>query len=69
VTHQLRDAFYVATHAASRQDDGSIEITQADESKQGQADFVMLRDAQILFEGSAEQLRQSSDSYLKSFLS
>jgi phospholipid/cholesterol/gamma-HCH transport system ATP-binding protein len=69
VTHQLRDAFYVATHAASRQEDGSIEISPADGSKQEQADFVMLRDAQIVFEGSAEQLRQSSDSYLKAFLS
>ena len=29
----------------------------------------MLRDAQIAFEGSAEQLRQSSDPYLKAFLS
>jgi phospholipid/cholesterol/gamma-HCH transport system ATP-binding protein len=69
VTHQLRDAFYVATHTATRLDDGSIEIAAADETKQGQADFVMLRDAHIVFEGSAEQLRQSSDRYLKAFLS
>jgi phospholipid/cholesterol/gamma-HCH transport system ATP-binding protein len=69
VTHQLRDAFYVATHAASREADGRIDISPADQSKQEQADFVMLRDAQIAFEGSAEQLRQSSDPYLKAFLS
>ena len=29
----------------------------------------MLRDARIVFEGSAEQLRQSRDPYLKAFLS
>ena len=69
VTHQLRDAFYVATHAASRATDGSIQLSAADQTKLEQADFVMLRDAQIVFEGSAEQLRQSSDSYLKAFLS
>jgi phospholipid/cholesterol/gamma-HCH transport system ATP-binding protein len=69
VTHQLRDAFYVATHAASRQPDRSIEITPAAEAKQEQADFVMLRDAHIVFEGSAEQLRQSTDPYLRAFLS
>jgi phospholipid/cholesterol/gamma-HCH transport system ATP-binding protein len=69
VTHQLRDAFYVATHAASRRPDGGIDITPAAESKQEQADFVMLRDARIVFEGSAEQLRQSTDPYLQAFLS
>jgi phospholipid/cholesterol/gamma-HCH transport system ATP-binding protein len=69
VTHQLRDAFYVATHAASRAADGSIQLSAADQTKLEQADFVMLRDAQIVFEGSAEQLRHSSDSYLKAFLS
>jgi phospholipid/cholesterol/gamma-HCH transport system ATP-binding protein len=69
VTHQLRDAFYVATHAASRTPDGGIDITPAAQSKQEQADFVMLREARIVFEGSAEQLRQSTDPYLQAFLS
>jgi ABC-type transporter Mla maintaining outer membrane lipid asymmetry ATPase subunit MlaF len=59
----------VATHAADREAGGHIDISPADPIKQEQADFVMLRDAQIVFEGSAEQLRQSSDPYLKAFLS
>ena len=29
----------------------------------------MLRDARIVFEGSADELRQSRDQYLKAFLS
>ena len=58
VTHQLRDAFYIATHAASRHADGSIEIVPAEQNKIEQADFVMLRDAEIMFEGSADQVPQ-----------
>jgi hypothetical protein len=45
-----------------------IEIEAAARRLQ-QADFVMLRDAQIAFEGSAEDLRQSRDPYLREFLS
>ena len=41
----------------------------AAEAKLQQADFVMLRDARIVFEGSADELRQSRDQYLKAFLS
>ena len=69
VTHQLRDAFYVATHAASPRSGGGIDIEAAAEAKLQQADFVMLRDARIVFEGSADELRQSRDPYLKAFLS
>jgi phospholipid/cholesterol/gamma-HCH transport system ATP-binding protein len=69
VTHQLRDAFYVATHAASRSANGGIQILPATADKLAQADFVMLRDARIVFEGSADDLRSSRDPYLKEFLS
>jgi phospholipid/cholesterol/gamma-HCH transport system ATP-binding protein len=69
VTHQLRDAFYIATHAASRHAGRGIEISPADQSKIEQADFVMLRDAEIMFEGSAEELKRSQDPYLRAFLS
>jgi phospholipid/cholesterol/gamma-HCH transport system ATP-binding protein len=69
VTHQLRDAFYVATHAASRRANGALDISPASAEKLQQADFVMLRDAKIVFEGSAEELRTSRDPYLREFLS
>jgi phospholipid/cholesterol/gamma-HCH transport system ATP-binding protein len=68
VTHQLRDAFYVATHAASRVD-RQIRIDRADEDKAGEAEFLMLRDARIAFEGSAAELRASRDPYVQQFLS
>ena len=69
VTHQLRDAFYVATHGADRRDDGLLRIEQADTDKCEEAEFIMLRDGRVAFEGHAEELRTSGDPYLKTFLS
>jgi phospholipid/cholesterol/gamma-HCH transport system ATP-binding protein len=69
VTHQLRDAFYIATHQATRQGDSDINISPAVAQKVEQADFVMIRDGEVSFEGSADELRASTDSYLKAFLS
>jgi phospholipid/cholesterol/gamma-HCH transport system ATP-binding protein len=69
VTHQLRDAFYVATHEAVRRDDGLILMRPADEYKCEEAEFIMLKEGRIAFEGHAAELRAASDSYLRSFLS
>ena len=69
VTHQLRDAFYVATHEAVRRDDGVIRITPAGEDKSEEAEFIMLREGRVAFEGHAAELRVSDDLYLKTFLS
>jgi phospholipid/cholesterol/gamma-HCH transport system ATP-binding protein len=70
VTHQLRDAFFVATHEAvrSKGTDG-YEIVPADAQKCDEAEFIMLREGLISFEGNAAELRAANDPYLKSFLS
>jgi len=68
VTHQLRDAFFVATHEAVRRQDG-YDIAPADAQKSDEAEFIMLREGLISFEGNAAELRASTDPYLKSFLS
>jgi phospholipid/cholesterol/gamma-HCH transport system ATP-binding protein len=68
VTHQLRDAFFVATHEAVRQD-GELRVVPADEQKSDEAEFIMLKDGVIEFEGSASELRASKDRYLRQFLS
>ena len=68
VTHQLRDAFYVATHRAERQN-GTIRIVPADDRKESEAEFLMLRDGRLVFEGDADRLRGSTDPYLQTFLS
>ena len=68
VTHQLRDAFYVATHRAVREN-GQIRIAPADERKESEAEFLMLRDGRLVFEGDTDALRGSKDTYLQTFLS
>jgi phospholipid/cholesterol/gamma-HCH transport system ATP-binding protein len=68
VTHQLRDAFRVATHEAIL-DNGRIRIVPADENKSEEAEFIMLKDGTIAFEGHAAELRASTDPYLNTFLS
>ncbi len=70
VTHQMRDAFRVATHEAVREGD-QVMIVPADEKKCEEAEFIMLKDGVIAFEGHAGELRAAvhSDPYLKAFLS
>jgi phospholipid/cholesterol/gamma-HCH transport system ATP-binding protein len=66
VTHQLQDAFYIASHEAEL-DDGRVRIVQADQRKAHEAEFIMLADAKIHFEGNFAELRASSDPYIKKF--
>lgn len=67
VTHQIRDAYYVATHEAVRNGDG-VKITDASTSADAPAQFIVLHDGRILFEGSVAELLSSQDSYLREFL-
>jgi phospholipid/cholesterol/gamma-HCH transport system ATP-binding protein len=69
VTHQLRDAFYVATHMAVRGTDGQVSIVPATPAKEREAEFIMLREGLIVFEGDADSLRSSTDPYIREFLS
>jgi phospholipid/cholesterol/gamma-HCH transport system ATP-binding protein len=69
VTHQLRDAFYIATHEARRSAAGEVELVEASQAKVDEADFVMIREGRVAFEGSAGELRTSQDPYLQTFLS
>jgi phospholipid/cholesterol/gamma-HCH transport system ATP-binding protein len=68
VTHQLRDAFYVAQHQASRNSD-DLSFVPAQPDRLALTAFLMLKDGKIVFEGPADELRQSTDEYLQSFLS
>jgi phospholipid/cholesterol/gamma-HCH transport system ATP-binding protein len=70
VTHQLRDAFYVAEHAAAKEG-GQLKIEKASDEKADQAEFIMLKDGRIHFEGNAHELRDlaARDEYIQSFLS
>lgn len=67
VTHQIRDAFYVATHEARRAA-GRPTIVPASEAKSDSARFMVLKDGRIFFDGTARELRASRDPYLSEFL-
>lgn len=66
VTHQIRDAFYLATHEAVRRD-GAPHPTIVD-STTSRPRFMVLHDSRIYFEGSADELRASHDAFLEEFL-
>src|SRR5882724_5138898 len=68
VTHQLRDAFYVATHMAVTAAGGTVRIVPATPEKEREAEFIMVRDGMIVFEGDADALRASTDPYIREFL-
>ena len=68
VTHQLQDAFYIATHQAVV-DNGQAGIVEADEHAAKDVRFIMLKDAEIFFKGSAAEMLASQDPYLVTYLS
>jgi phospholipid/cholesterol/gamma-HCH transport system ATP-binding protein len=70
VTHQLRDAFFVAEHTAIRRG-AEIGFERASAAKCDEAEFIMLRDGLIAFEGNAGELRAraATDPYIEAFLS
>jgi phospholipid/cholesterol/gamma-HCH transport system ATP-binding protein len=69
VTHQLRDAFFIAEHMAIQQGTG-VRIEKASPRKAEEAEFIMLQDGRIGFEGSATELRARADTdpYIDAFL-
>ena len=68
VTHQLQDAFYIATHEAVSQN-GRLAVVPADTRRSDEAAFILLKDGRIDFEGDAGAMLASNDPYLKTYLS
>ncbi len=68
VTHQLEDAFYIASHQAVLVD-GRIAVVPADERKIEEVEFVVLKDGLVYFQGGVEAMRTTTDPYLVRYLS
>lgn len=68
VTHQLRDAFYVATRQAVMREQ-MVTFVPVPADRTARTEFLMLRQGRVAFTGSASDLRASTDPYLQSFLS
>ena len=67
VTQQIPDAFYVADRQAVRMN-GNVQVVPLADGRASEADFIVLKDGGVFFDGTAEDLRGSNDPYLKSFL-
>ena len=67
VTHQIRDAHYIATHQAVS-DEGRVRIVPAEADSVARAEFMVLHEGRIRFDGSATELLSSRDEDLKDFL-
>jgi phospholipid/cholesterol/gamma-HCH transport system ATP-binding protein len=66
VTHQLRDAFYIANHRAIRIGN-DIRVVE-DEGGSVPAEFLVLHEGRIYFQGTAAELLGAQDHYLRRFL-
>jgi phospholipid/cholesterol/gamma-HCH transport system ATP-binding protein len=64
VTHQIRDAYYVAEHEAVHTNEG-MRIIEATTKK---AEFMVLHEGRIRFQGSGEELLASTDPFIKEFM-
>jgi phospholipid/cholesterol/gamma-HCH transport system ATP-binding protein len=67
VTHQIRDAYYVATHEAISRD-GKVEIVDADPARAEEVEFMLLHNGRIHVQASAEKLFASTDPFVKEYL-
>jgi len=67
VTHQIRDAVYVARHEAVRVE-GRTHIRMANEAKADETTFMVLHEGRIYFQGTVTALLGSRDAFLKEFL-
>lgn len=67
VTHQIRDAYYIAEHQAVNRN-GEISIEDAGVERAARVDFMVLHQGRVHFRGSGTELLASEDPYLKEYL-
>ena len=66
VTHQIRDAFYIATHRATVAD-GRTRIVERPLAE-ADTEFMLLREGRIQFQGTGSELLAARDAFLQEFL-
>jgi phospholipid/cholesterol/gamma-HCH transport system ATP-binding protein len=70
VSQQIRDAFYIATHKTVRDEGttGTIRVIKTPEAEPSRAEFMVLHEGRIVFNGTAAELMAAKDPYLQRFL-
>ena len=69
VTHQLRDAFNVARTSVRREGTDYVMDVVHDLAAVEDAEFLMLKDGAVHFEGTPAELQATDDPYIREFLS
>lgn len=68
VTHRLQDAFIMATHAFNM-DKNRMQPVPEGSYRNLRTNFIVLRDGLLYFQGDAAELVNSTDEYLREYLS
>jgi len=68
VTHRLQDAFTMASHYFDHKQNKMVPITEG-AVRDVHTKFLMYRDGKIIFEGTATELLQNRDPYVREYLS
>ena len=68
VTHRLQDAFIMASHCFDQQANRMRPIASG-EPVEVNTSFIILRDAKVIFDGTAAELAGSRDEYIREYLS
>ena len=69
-THRLQDAFGLANFLFDSKSDHVVPVWEEEDGRHlSPTNFLVLRDAQVYFQGETQELLKSSDPYLREFLS
>jgi phospholipid/cholesterol/gamma-HCH transport system ATP-binding protein len=68
VTHRLQDAFTMASHYFDREQNKMVPLDDGS-TRNTNTMFLILRDGQIIFEGTAPELLKNHDPYIREYLS
>ncbi|HSB75043.1 MAG TPA: ATP-binding cassette domain-containing protein [Terriglobales bacterium] len=67
VSHRLQDAFTMATHYFDRASNRMLPVNGAQIDTR--TSFLVLRDGKVIFDGSAHELANSRDEYIREYIS
>jgi phospholipid/cholesterol/gamma-HCH transport system ATP-binding protein len=67
VTHRLQDGFIMATHSYDQERNEMVPVKNT--SVDTKTTFLILRDGKVIFDGTAHELRQTTDEYIKEYIS
>jgi phospholipid/cholesterol/gamma-HCH transport system ATP-binding protein len=68
VTHRLQDAFVMATHRFDTAQNRMVPF-EPGSTADAHTTFLLLRDAKVIFDGTAQQLACNNDPYIRNYLS